>query len=216
MPRTPPHDPSKILVRFATETDPETGEENGWVELHTGDWCTAWHIEAGGAVSEMRVYPASAQPDAIGGPIQDCFEVPKGGISAQLMRTFSPSLGRQLLAHPRRNAARPSTGRARVGGIETSGGGRGVHTPEALLAQVAVLYEDAVIRGERAPARYVAAQLRQEGLDRADATVRALIHRARRRGFLTQTHARRAHGAATKKAHEVLRRQDNNQGGSES
>jgi hypothetical protein len=195
-------------LRFQrTYQDSETGEESGWVEVVNGAWCAAWLIE-GGAVAEMRIYPASARPSKPGGQTLASYDLPEGGISAALHRDMNPGTGRNLLALWRRRRSGFRWMEPQIQTAATSGGGRGVVTPEALLAQIAVLYEDAVGRGVRAPAREVARQLRERGVDRTDATVRDLIHRARKRGFLTKTPERRAHGHATTKAHEVLRKLD--------
>src|SRR6185312_11781761 len=82
---------------------------------------------------------------------------------------------------------------------------RGSRTPDNVLAQIAVWYEEALRRGSRAPIPHVAEQLRRHRMHRADQTVRALVQRARDKGFLTPTRKRLASGTATEKAHDTLK-----------
>lgn len=193
-------------ARFNTRVDPTTGEDRGWVELEVEGWCAAWRFGPGGAVQEMRIYPASARPRKrtdIGSLPSEDSDAPSGGISATHMRLFTPSLGRQILAaHPSHRRHQPAASQT-----QQTPPTRGVRTPDGLLAQVAVLYGEAVRERKRSPTQYIGDRLRQGGVNRADATIRDLIHRARKRGFLTETHSRRAGGTPTEKAYAVLRAQ---------
>jgi hypothetical protein len=100
---------------------------------------------------------------------------------------------RQMLAEDvegrRAVAAGQAGGQSRPEPSEVAGGESRRRYDVAYYADVARLYDQAVASGDRAPVRYVAAQL---GLK--PSTVKNHVHRARTMGLLPETEPRRARG----------------------
>ena len=162
---------------------------NLWLQEPLGaDWMVAYRLSLDrGApiVSEVRVFPRES-----GNPVGEWSaailgsraHVPSGGLTTKLVRCVRTGAPSRFAAQIFEALARtpPEAPDAQVGPRVTRRGRRSSR-PVAWYAELAETYVQAVRRGDRAPARTVADRYL---LSRAQARVE--LHRARKRGLLTE------------------------------
>ncbi len=200
--------------------------EEAWIEVPAGEgWLAAYRVvmtETGPVIGELRVLPAENAHRSPGRWSEDPSFVPAGGIPARVLRRLRLTdpiglferfvkkwesehgdevtrrvFGR-LSSPPSRTPVPKRTGRA----------GRS----DAFYARWAAAYVERLRRGSRHPVRDLAARppVKISGFasssDAPEATVRAIIHEARRRDLLTAAPRGRAGGELTDKAREAVAR----------
>jgi hypothetical protein len=133
---------------------------------------------------------------------QDTDLVPPGGLSIRKLRDLNTSAA---LSVALANVPRPGSGLAAAGFVAAGRAAARPRQEPALLARVAVLYEQAREEG-RQPNPYIFERLQEPPNQQvAKRTVADLIRQARAAGFLPPTTQGRASGRATQAAHDLLR-----------
>jgi hypothetical protein len=212
--------------RFQEWIEEVSGKRAAWLEINIEPWTAAFRLmERAGEmiVAEIRVFPNESQPDEndhhelsdgrlrswaregacpreYGTWSGDSARVPPGGVPTRVLRKVKAREALRLAfsAEQRllpKELDRLATHRYR---------GRRKKRDDALLAQVAVLYEHASREGTHEHSKAVWNALKSSGIYYERGTVRDLIREARRRGFLNEWH-RDTGSTATQKAHDLLR-----------
>jgi len=199
--------------------------DEAWIEVPAGDgWLASYRVvmkQAGPVVAEIRVLPAEADHRTAGIWSHDPESVPADGIPARVLRrlrlTDPIGLFERFVKQWEGDQGEEVTQRVfgrfgfrRSGGAVPKRTGRAGRSDE-FYARWAAAYVERLQRGSRHPVRDLVTRppVKIAGFasSRApEATVRAIIHEARRRKLLTGAPPGRAGGGLTEKSTKLLAR----------
>ena len=199
--------------------------DEAWIEVPAGEgWLASYRVvmkEAGPVVAEIRVFPAGADRRTPGSWSRDPVSVPAGGIPARVLRrlrlTDPIGLFERVVSKWEADQGEEVTQRVfgrfgfrRSGGAVPKRTGRAGRSDE-FYARWAAAYVGRLKRGSRHPVRDLVTRppvtIAGFGSSGApEATVRGIIHEARRRKLLTAAPPGRAGGELTEKSTRLLAR----------
>ncbi len=202
---------------------PRREVEEAWIEVPAGDrWLVGYRLvmkKVGPVIGEIRVFPAEQGRRTAGCWSGDAASVPAGGIPARVIRRVRLTEPIRLFEHfvkkwkeshgeevSKRVLGRVWSRRSEAPVPKRTGrAGRS----DEFYARWAAAYVERLQRGSRRPVRDLATRppVRIAGFDSSrepEATVRAIIHEARRRKLLTDAPRGRAGGDLTKKARGLI------------